>query len=79
MNKNGRTDREEADASHTEGAIDKVKGHVKEAWGDLTNDASVKREGRKDRIKGAVKEEYGDLKDEESRLERDLLDVDDEV
>lgn len=40
----------------TGGKIDKAKGRVKEAIGDLTGDRSMKREGKRDRAAGSVKE-----------------------
>ncbi len=36
---------------------DKVTGRVKEAAGDLTNNASLKREGNKEERKGEAKDE----------------------
>jgi uncharacterized protein YjbJ (UPF0337 family) len=75
-NKNNRTDSEEATANRTGGAINQIKGNVKEAWGDLTNDPETRREGARDRIKGNLQEEYGRTKEKESRLERDLDDID---
>ena len=38
-----------------EGDIDKGKGRVKEAAGDLTGDKSLKNEGKTDRAGGSVK------------------------
>lgn len=75
-NKNDRTDAEEAAANRTGGVVNQVKGNLKEAWGDLTDNPSVKREGKRDRIKGHIQEEYGETKEKESRLERDLDDLD---
>jgi uncharacterized protein YjbJ (UPF0337 family) len=47
----------------TEGKIDKGKGRVKEAAGDLTDNKSLKREGQADRVGGAVKEKAGNAAD----------------
>ena len=77
-NKNNRTDIEEAAANKTGGVLNQVKGNVKEAWGDLTDNPAVEREGQRDRIKGRIQEEYGDLKKKESEVERDLKDIDKE-
>jgi uncharacterized protein YjbJ (UPF0337 family) len=41
---------------------DQVKGRVKEAVGDLTDDHDLKREGQADRLAGEVKEKVGDVK-----------------
>lgn len=75
-NRNDRTDAEEAAANQAGGAVNQVKGNLKEAWGELTDNPSVKREGKRDRIKGHIQEEYGDTKERESKLERDLDDLD---
>ncbi len=39
------------------GLTDKVTGRVKKAAGDLTDDASLRREGRQEERKGEAKEE----------------------
>jgi uncharacterized protein YjbJ (UPF0337 family) len=39
------------------GITDKVTGRVKKAAGDLTDDASLRREGRQEERKGDAKEE----------------------
>ena len=57
---------------------DKVSGRVKQAAGDLVDDAALKREGRKEERKGDAKEELArneeraDRKAEEvAKLERE--------
>jgi uncharacterized protein YjbJ (UPF0337 family) len=40
--------------------IDKLTGRVKKAAGDLTDDASLRREGSKEELKGEKKEELDD-------------------
>jgi uncharacterized protein YjbJ (UPF0337 family) len=59
------------------GITDKITGRAKKAAGDLTDDASLRREGRKEERKGEAKEELArsedqaDAKaDEVSKLER---------
>lgn len=42
---------------------DELKGRMKEAAGDLTNDDDLKREGKVDRGKGKVKEFVDDIAD----------------
>ena len=42
---------------------DELKGRVKEAAGDLTDNSDLKREGRADRVGGKVKEKVEDAKD----------------
>ncbi len=42
---------------------DDVKGRVKQAVGDLTDDEDLKREGKIDRATGAVKDTISDAAD----------------
>ena len=42
--------------------IDKAKGKIKQAVGDLTNDKALKREGQADELKGKVEGKVDDLK-----------------
>ena len=44
----------------SDGAMDKAKGNLKQAGGDLTGDDSMKNEGRVDEAAGNVKEKTGD-------------------
>ena len=46
-----------------EGKKDDVKGRVKEAAGDLTDDDDLKREGKTDRAAGSVKDKLEQAKD----------------
>ena len=51
---------------------DQVKGHVKEAAGDLTDDKDLKNEGKVDQAAGSVKEKVGDAVDKvKDALHRD--------
>ncbi len=50
------------DDDKLEGAWDKVKGRVKKALGELTDDEKTKREGSVDKAKGTLKEIKGDIK-----------------
>jgi len=43
--------------------MDDLKGRVKEAAGDLTNDQELKNEGKVDKAAGAVKDKVGDAAD----------------
>lgn len=76
-NKNGRTDAEEAAANQTGGALNQVKGRVKQAIGDLAGDNSLHRSGTKDEVKGKLQEAYGETKEKEARLEENLRNLDD--
>ena len=46
-----------------EGKKDDIKGRVKEAAGDLTDDDDLKREGKADRAAGSVKDKIEKAKD----------------
>ena len=51
---------------------DDVKGRVKEAAGDLTNDKDLKNEGKVDRAAGAVKDKVSDAADKvKDKLHKD--------
>jgi uncharacterized protein YjbJ (UPF0337 family) len=43
--------------------MEQVKGHAKEAVGDVTDDDDLKREGKADRLAGSAKEKAEDVKD----------------
>ena len=51
------------DKEHVKGAIDKVKGSIKDAVGGLTGDAKLQAEGKMDKAKGAVRTAVADAKD----------------
>jgi uncharacterized protein YjbJ (UPF0337 family) len=46
-----------------DGTADDVKGRVKEAAGDLTDDQSLKNEGKVDRATGSAKDAVGNAGD----------------
>jgi uncharacterized protein YjbJ (UPF0337 family) len=55
-----------------DGTSEKLKGHAKEAAGDLSGDKELKREGKVDRAEGGVKEKVGDAADKlKGALRRD--------
>jgi uncharacterized protein YjbJ (UPF0337 family) len=41
-----------------------LKGKVKEAWGDLTDDELTQVEGKRDQLVGLIQKKYGTTKDE---------------
>ena len=45
-----------------QGKIDRAKGKVKQAVGDLTNNDDLKAEGRKDEASGHVQETVGQIR-----------------
>jgi uncharacterized protein YjbJ (UPF0337 family) len=46
-----------------EGTMDKAKGKVKEAAGELTGDDRLEREGKEDQLEGAGKQAVGHVKE----------------
>jgi len=50
------------------GEMDKAKGRIKEAAGDLTGDDDLKGEGKADRTGGEVKDKVDDVKDKANDL-----------
>jgi uncharacterized protein YjbJ (UPF0337 family) len=50
-------------ATMGDGTKDDLKGRVKEAAGDITDDDGLKREGKVDRATGTVKDKVGDAGD----------------
>ena len=46
-----------------DGTADKLKGHAKEATGEVTGDDGLKREGKVDRASGSVKDKVGEAGD----------------
>lgn len=46
------------------GNTDDIKGRVKEAAGDLTDDDDLKREGKVDQTAGKIKDKVGDVVDD---------------
>lgn len=56
------------------GDADKVAGRVKEAAGDLTDDAQLKEEGQKQQVAGDVKNVGQGLKDKADELGERLKD-----
>lgn len=46
-----------------DGAMDKGKGRLKGAAGELTDDDSLKAEGKVDKASGSIKDKVGDASD----------------
>ncbi|HVA40333.1 MAG TPA: CsbD family protein, partial [Candidatus Binataceae bacterium] len=51
------------DNDRVKGAVDKAKGSLKEAAGNLTGDAKLQAEGKADKAKGTVQNAVGSAKD----------------
>jgi uncharacterized protein YjbJ (UPF0337 family) len=47
----------------SDGTVDRTKGKVKEAAGDLSDDQSLKNEGKVDKTSGKIKDAVGDAAD----------------
>ncbi|MGB8644806.1 MAG: CsbD family protein [Anaerolineae bacterium] len=46
-----------------EGNWKQIQGHLKEWWGDLTDDDILKIEGKRDRLVGVIQKKYGYTKE----------------
>ena len=60
------------DRDRAEGAIDETKGHMKQAWGDLTGDDRTKAEGMMDEAKGKAEKAWGDVEDAADNVKEDI-------
>lgn len=56
-----------------EGKWDQIRGRVKEAWGDLTDDDLDKTEGKWDRLVGTIKEKTGETAETIQRKLDDMI------
>ena len=54
---------------------DKITGRVKKAAGDLTDDASLRREGRNEERKGEAKDELADAHEKADRKAEEVADL----
>jgi uncharacterized protein YjbJ (UPF0337 family) len=54
---------------------DKITGRVKQAAGDLTDDASLRQEGRREERKGEAKEELAEAQDKAARKAAEVSDL----
>jgi uncharacterized protein YjbJ (UPF0337 family) len=57
------------------GLTDKVKGKLKEAAGDLTDDPALHREGRRDERKGEAKDELEHAQNRADRKAEEVADL----
>lgn len=53
--------------------IDDIKGKVKEAAGDLTDNKDLEREGKVDQGKAEVKDKVGDIADKVGDKVKDIV------
>ena len=54
---------------------DKITGRVKQAAGDLTDDASLRQEGRREERKGEAKEQLAEAQDKAARKAAEVSDL----
>jgi uncharacterized protein YjbJ (UPF0337 family) len=55
--------------------LDKITGRAKKAAGDLTDDASLKREGRKEERKGEAKDQLEHAQEKADRKADEVADL----
>ena len=55
------------------GQWNQVKGRVKNAWGELTDDDLARTEGDWDKLVGKIQERYGIIKDDAERQVDDWI------
>jgi len=57
------------------GLMDKITGRAKKAAGDLTDDASMRREGRQEERKGEAKDELSGAQDKADRKAEEVANL----
>ena len=57
------------------GITDKITGRIKKAAGDLTDDASLRREGRREERKGKAKDELADAHEKADRKAEEVANL----
>ena len=57
------------------GITDKITGRIKKAAGDLTDDASLRREGRQEERKGEAKEELAETHEKADRKAEEVANL----
>ena len=57
------------------GITDKIPGRFKKAAGDLTDDASLRREGRKEERKGEAKDELARTREKADRKAEEVANL----
>jgi uncharacterized protein YjbJ (UPF0337 family) len=55
--------------------IDKITGRTKKAAGDLTGDASLRRQGRREEAKGDAKDKLDQAQDKVAERAREVSDL----
>ena len=55
--------------------LDKITGRAKKAAGDLTDDASLRRQGRREEAKGEAKEKLEESQDRTAQKAQEVADL----
>ena len=55
--------------------IDKITGRTKKAAGDLTDDASLRRQGRREEAKGEAKDQLSNAQDRATEKAQEVSDL----
>ena len=55
--------------------LDKITGRAKKAAGDLTDDASLRRQGRREEAKGEAKEKLDESQDQAAQKAQEVADL----
>jgi uncharacterized protein YjbJ (UPF0337 family) len=61
---------------HDMGITDKISGRIKQAAGDLTDDASMRQQGRKEERKGEAKEQQARAEERADAKRDEVRDLD---
>ncbi|HSP55120.1 MAG TPA: CsbD family protein [Dehalococcoidia bacterium] len=61
----------------TEGRLDRIKGRIRQTWGDLTDDDMDQAKGNTENLVGRIKERTGESVDEIRRKLNELTDDND--
>jgi uncharacterized protein YjbJ (UPF0337 family) len=61
----------------TEGRLDRIRGRVREIWGDITDDDFDRAQGNLENLVGRIRERTGEATDDIRRKLQDLFDRDD--
>lgn len=62
----------------TEGRLDRIRGRVRETWGDITDDDFDRAQGSTENLIGRIKEKTGDTVENIRRRLEELMDEDDQ-
>lgn len=61
----------------TEGRLDRIRGRVRETWGDVTDDDFDRAQGNTENLIGRIKEKTGDTAENIQRRIQEFFDEDD--